>query len=712
MPAGSIIIDLLMRTGSFETDTKRAEKRLKEMQRSAEQVGAAIGVAIVGGATAAVVAFDQLNKGAANFQDIAETVGDSAENVASLAVATATAGVDMQSLAAASIKLSKGLVGVDDESKAAGAALKFLNLNIEQFRQLSPVQQYEAVGVAIGKIANEQDKVAIATTLFGKAGAEQLKVFKALEESGGRQVILTQAQIERADAYADAQARNGALIKLYAQAVATELLPAYNDLTEAGLEFVKALVGIEKAGDKIARDNAVRQFADDALSAIAATTDFFGGLTDVVVTAARATGGYWAAITAAMTGDFAAAKNIAFETLRDIEAAFNKSGDTFGDKLRKRMRARQVADANPASYSNEGRAPTPVPGARFQGAQPRDKAPKQSDADKYIDSLRHQLQTTQELTALEKLWDDIGRGRLGHLTTEQMVVLDGLAAQIDAMRELKDMRKADNEALTEANKRVQENYERAQQMAQSVETPMERLQRVLANINQEAQNNPFLTDETRIRMSQQAWADYADSVDAAAKKNNEFAEMSKRTFEDAFGDTITAAFEGKLGDVEDLWKNALKRMAIEATRAALMKAAFGDSNAPRNQQGQTDTGWIGAIGTIISNWGGSYAEGGRPPMGRTSLVGEHGPELFVPNTAGRIIPNELLGQSGSGDVEIINPPGMPLRGQVQEQRANDGRMMKRVILQTLIDDVNAGGSAVTALTSRTGTKRQLPRRGR
>ena len=35
---------------------------------------------------------------------------------------------------------------------------------------------------------------------------------------------------------------------------------------------------------------------------------------------------------------------------------------------------------------------------------------------------------------------------------------------------------------------------------------------------------------------------------------------------------------------------------------------------------------------------GSFAEGGRPPVGRPSLVGEKGPELFVPSTAGTIIP--------------------------------------------------------------------------
>ncbi|CAN5530103.1 hypothetical protein BH10ACT1_BH10ACT1_33370 [soil metagenome] len=41
--------------------------------------------------------------------------------------------------------------------------------------------------------------------------------------------------------------------------------------------------------------------------------------------------------------------------------------------------------------------------------------------------------------------------------------------------------------------------------------------------------------------------------------------------------------------------------------------------------------------------GGAFAAGGRPPVGRISIVGERGPELFVPDVAGTIIPNHQVG---------------------------------------------------------------------
>lgn len=49
-----------------------------------------------------------------------------------------------------------------------------------------------------------------------------------------------------------------------------------------------------------------------------------------------------------------------------------------------------------------------------------------------------------------------------------------------------------------------------------------------------------------------------------------------------------------------------------------------------------------AILAIILGFSGGFAAGGRPPVGQAALVGENGPELFVPDTAGTVIPNSAL----------------------------------------------------------------------
>lgn len=50
----------------------------------------------------------------------------------------------------------------------------------------------------------------------------------------------------------------------------------------------------------------------------------------------------------------------------------------------------------------------------------------------------------------------------------------------------------------------------------------------------------------------------------------------------------------------------------------------------------------------------ALAEGGEPPVGVPSLVGEKGPELFVPKTAGTIIPNHKLSDAMGGTTYVTN----------------------------------------------------------
>lgn len=50
-----------------------------------------------------------------------------------------------------------------------------------------------------------------------------------------------------------------------------------------------------------------------------------------------------------------------------------------------------------------------------------------------------------------------------------------------------------------------------------------------------------------------------------------------------------------------------------------------------------------AAGATAAGFIPAFAEGGRPSVGMPSLVGEKGPELFVPDTAGTIVPNSRMG---------------------------------------------------------------------
>ena len=52
----------------------------------------------------------------------------------------------------------------------------------------------------------------------------------------------------------------------------------------------------------------------------------------------------------------------------------------------------------------------------------------------------------------------------------------------------------------------------------------------------------------------------------------------------------------------------------------------------------------GIIGSFFHALG--FAGGGEPPVGQPSIVGENGPELFIPKNSGTIVPNGQFGAMG------------------------------------------------------------------
>jgi phage-related minor tail protein len=64
-----------------------------------------------------------------------------------------------------------------------------------------------------------------------------------------------------------------------------------------------------------------------------------------------------------------------------------------------------------------------------------------------------------------------------------------------------------------------------------------------------------------------------------------------------------------------------------------------------------------------------FADGGDPPVGVPSMVGERGPELFVPKTAGTIIPNNKLGSMSGQPQVVYNGPYIQNMSAIDTQSA-------------------------------------------
>lgn len=80
--------------------------------------------------------------------------------------------------------------------------------------------------------------------------------------------------------------------------------------------------------------------------------------------------------------------------------------------------------------------------------------------------------------------------------------------------------------------------------------------------------------------------------------------------------------------------------------------------AARLISGQSLNSAFSAVKTgssLLSMFGGFFANGGTPPMGKVSVVGERGPELFVPKVPGTIIPNGGFGGGQSINLTVHAP---------------------------------------------------------
>lgn len=175
----------------------------------------------------------------------------------------------------------------------------------------------------------------------------------------------------------------------------------------------------------------------------------------------------------------------------------------------------------------------------------------------------------------------------------------------------------------------------------------EREQRLAQITLEYARKRREVEDQNPLRMKE------LDRQEQIAKMNVTIEESAKRTqmvFDSVFGN-LTSAIDnfvktGKLS-FKDLARSVIQDLiAIQMRTAALglLRSAFsmysGGGFGTGNKFGNQD-------------FGSYFADGGNPPVGKVSVVGEKGPELFVPRTAGTIIPNHAISNMG-GTTNVTN----------------------------------------------------------
>ncbi len=406
---GTLTLDLIAKIGGFTSGLDQAERASKksadEIQKNIESIGVTsyavgntLGQYLKQGIDAIAGAFPALIENAAKFQDIADKTGGSAQGFAAFATSAAVADVGIQSIADASTKLSKNLIGVSDDSKAAGAGLQALGLNISDIQKLKPDEQIKAIANAFGNFADGAGKAAVAQQLFGKSGAELVKFFKDYTENGGDVTILTDQMIAQADDFSDAQKRARTEFGLYASALATQALPAITAFTTAVTDTIKQVAGLGDQTDALGRNQGVAIFAEGAINKLAFVVDAAQGVAVVFSRLGEFIGASAAAAEAKLKGDAAGLAAIRSAYNDSLDASqFHSVQDAYKKALADQKEfAKQKAINDAAAPSKPALVPT-LPSRAKGGGGKDDPTKKLLDND--LAAFRAQGEQAKELLA-------------------------------------------------------------------------------------------------------------------------------------------------------------------------------------------------------------------------------------------------------------------------------------------------------------------------
>lgn len=201
----------------------------------------------------------------------------------------------------------------------------------------------------------------------------------------------------------------------------------------------------------------------------------------------------------------------------------------------------------------------------------------------------------------------------------------------------------------------------------------------LIEIQEDAQR---ATEETNreFEESRRLLAEIDRQAERTGEEVSEFAKQAKRNIQNELGDTLRSTLKGDFDQIGDDWENLIFRMTTEAAAAEIGNYLFGKgegfsggvigdaiaalgsgggstangtgSSPAAASGGGSEYGWVASVFSAIS---GAFAEGGRPQPGYPAIVGEKGPELFVPDRPGTVVPNDQMqgmGQQQPPHVEV------------------------------------------------------------
>lgn len=571
---------------------------------------AALG-AVLGGAglislfTNSVRSIDALN-------DLKDATGASIENLSALEDVAARTGSSFETVGQALVKFNQVLLQATPNS-GPEKTLRAIGLSATELRKLDPAEALRRVAVALNGYADDGNKARIIADLFGKSIREVAPLLNDLAKKTELVGKVTTAQADQAEKFnqqLDALKKNSTDT---ARALASDILPAMNELLE---RFRKAKEEGSLLSDTLKNLGFV-------LSGQATNSIVGIGSTELQRLEQKRVG----------------LENIK-KTDEELGRAENIINSRALDNINKQIKSIQTLN----SFKSQFKPDVGVnPAGLFKKSAPQvpDASNAISEFDKYLKKLNEGVFSVNDLTEVEKVRYEIAYGSLKKITDIQKVILFQNAQAID------DIKAAGEDLLGPQipdnilKKRADAAKDVANILSQTNQGQINALTQQYGDLETALQNGEITTKQyvDALDLLDQKFGELQPVIKDTSQKISEFSKEAAQSIQGVVGDSVLAAIEGDFDSILGLWENMLKKMIAQAIATDLNNALFG------SLFGNSGSG-SGLIGGFLLGLPGRAA-GGPVESGHAYMVGEQGPELFMPRNSGTIVPN-----GGGGTVNV------------------------------------------------------------
>lgn len=685
MSIGRIVVDLLAKTGSFETDINRAaklaDKRAKDIDKAFKAAGAAVGAAMVTAGTVAAVALKNAIDRADELSKAAQKIGVTTEALSSLAYAADMSGASLQTLQGGLARLTKAqseaAQGNEKLADLFGVlGVKFANTD-GTLRKTDEV--FRDLADRMSKLPDGADKTAVALELLGRSGGELIPLLNggadALDEMTSRAqalgLVVDGETGKAAEEFNDRLSDLANMATGLSTALAAELLPNLISLTDSLAEGVRTgggfkgvafdiATGLRFVGDTaLAAKDSVEFLVNTLLYGANKAGELFLRLQSINPVLSLAGAGeladqYAAAADAARTGmDSAASSAVGrFDFKADLStpnatspAASAEGGDTAAiiEGLRK---LREEREREAAAAKEAAKAEREAAAALREAQRAQEEIARASD------------EFNQSLSSLRaEMTGPLAEAQLEH------------ERQQERFKELAEQGKISAEDLAEALALLAEQHSRNVESIESQLTPNEQylayLQDELKFLqagNEEREKMIALRglDKSATEEQKQAAIDLV-----AALREEEQAITVLDDFRESFASNFEEVLKGTKS-LRDAFKSLVDDIIAQMARMAAQQFTEGLFGAFGTSGGGSSGGFASFFASLF---GGGRASGGPIMAGTPYLVGEKGPELIVPHYSGQVIPAGRTAQMMAGGGGAVVNQTINVTGRVDNRTA-------------------------------------------